>query len=153
MKHTKTFIFIFALGTTCYVAYYSVQRNTLAPSQPLSTLTIATTEAKENQQGFTSDIIKDLSHRMTQKPIVHVCSVEKAIEDIKKGQTHCAILPRKLIKQEENLAITSLDNTQNPNVLVVSAHNPQLFKRTYATLLEMSEDGAINDFAHKWNLT
>lgn len=153
MKHTKFFLFLFALGTTCYVAYYSIQRNTLAPDKPLSSLVIATIENDKNQHGFAFDVIKDLAHRMTQKPQIQICSAEKALSEIKKGEAHCAILPKKLVKQEKNLIITPITNTENSDVLVVSNNNQNLFKRAHATLLEMSEDGALSDFAHKWHIT
>lgn len=152
MKHTKLFLFSFALFSTCYVAHYSVQRNTLAPTHPLSILTIATTETYDSQKGFTTDIINDLAHRMTQKPEVKICSAERALYKVKKGQAHCAIIPKQLVEQEKNLLVVSLENDPSHKVLVISSNNPDLFKRTNATLLEMTEDGTLNDFAHKWNL-
>lgn len=152
MKHTKLFLFSFALFITCYVAYYSVQRNTLAPTHPLCDLTVATTETDDFQKGFTVDVINDLAHRMTQKPEVKICSAEMAIDKVKRGQAHCAIVPKQLAEQEKSLLVASLRSDPSHKVFVVSSSNPDLFKRTHATLLEMAEDGALNDFAHKWSL-
>lgn len=153
MKSAKLLFFPFAIFTTCYIGYYSVQRNTLAPAQPLSTLTIATTSIHKDQKGFTTDVINDLAHRMTQKLNIKTYSEERALHEVKTEKVHCAIISKQLAEQEKKLLVTPLKNDPSQKVLVVSSNNPDLFKRAHATLLEMTEDGALNDFAHKWNLS
>lgn len=153
MKHTKSLLFSFALLTTCYVAYYSVQRNTLAPAQPLSTLTVMTTETDDFQKSFIVDVVNDLAHRMTQKSNVKTCSAERALSAVKRGKAQCAVIPKGLVEQEKTLLMIPLKDNSSEKVLVVSPDNSNLFKRAHATLLEMKEDGTINDFEHKWNLS
>ena len=152
MKYIKFFLFFFALGATCYIAYCSVQRNTLAPNQPLSTLTVAIIDTKKSQQGFISDVITDLAHRMTQKPKIHICSMTKALNDVKKGKIDCALIPKTSVSQKYNLLETPLVSAQTDYTFIVSEKNTFLSKRTYATLLEMLEDGSLEDFKHKWHL-
>jgi hypothetical protein len=153
MKHTRLLFFSLAIFTTCYIAYYSVQRNTLAPSTPLSTLIVALTENESTQTGLAADIINDLAHRMTQHPSLKTYSVDRAIYETKKGTIHCAIIPHEVAKKETEscFVIPLLQDSSKYNAIIISRTQPNFFKRINSTILEMSEDGAFEDFVHKWN--
>ena len=156
MKHVKFFFFIFTLLATCYIAHYSIKRNTLSPTKPLSSLTIATIEIQNSYKGFDTDIINDLTHRMTQKPILKTYSIDRTLHEIKKGILHCAIIPYQPVEKESELFFVTpikISNNSQKKALVVSKSQPKLFNRIHATLLEMTEDGTLEDFAHKWNIT
>ncbi|MFT6765754.1 MAG: hypothetical protein ACJAZS_000646 [Alteromonas naphthalenivorans] len=154
MKHTKTLVLSLSIMTTCYIAYFSVQRNTLAPIAPLSSLSAGIPETNSPESGLAADVINDLAHRMTQQPSLKTYSTEHAINEINKGTIHCAIIPHEVAAKKTNsfFVIPILKHSSHKSALIISHTHPELLKRTEATLLEMKEDGTLDDFAHKWNL-
>lgn len=155
MKHTKTIVLFCSVATTCYLAHKSIKRNTLAPSEPLSELVIATTEIESNQQEFIQDIIQDLGQRMTQKPILQACSTDQALHAVQRGTMVCALVPSEKINVHDDkyFALELDQKTTQKRSFIVSQKQPELFKRVKATFLEMKEDGALDDFSRKWRIT
>lgn len=93
MKSTKLVLFVIAIGLTCYIAYHSIRRNTLAPSKEDTTLIVGTADDyppfsfnKDGKiVGLDIDLIKELGHRMTQKVEIKNLSFDALLLELERG--------------------------------------------------------------------
>src|SRR3989338_3840573 len=95
MKPLKIVSFIVVIGLTCYVAYFSIRRNTLAPNmvRDNAALIVGTTDDYPPYSfnkdgvivGFDIDIIKELAHRMAQKIEIKNMSFDVLLLELENG--------------------------------------------------------------------
>lgn len=93
MNALKPLSFIVALALTCGIAYYAIQRNTLAPVAENAALVVGTSDDyppftfnKDGQiVGFDIDLVHDLGHRMAQKVIIKNMSFDILLLELQRG--------------------------------------------------------------------
>lgn len=94
MNLFKPLFFIAALVATCGIAYYAIQKNTLAPASANSNVLLVGTSDDYppftfNKDGtivgFDIDLIHDIGHRMAQKVVIKNMSFDLLLLELQRG--------------------------------------------------------------------
>lgn len=129
MKLIKVASFAGALLLTCYIAYYSIQRNTLAPREDSAkTLIVGTcddyppfTFNKDGKIiGFDIDVINELARRMTQKIIVKNMSFDVLLLETQRGTIDVIAAGLTPTEEREKKVSFAMPHLQNDALVVLT---------------------------------